>query len=171
MYEEKYCSACGSPLVLKPCVGEPEPVPYCDTCKEYRFPKFNVAVCTAIFNKDKTKVLMMRQYGREKFNFLAGYINIGETAEEALPREMMEEMGMKPSSVKYLYTYYFAKTNTLMVNFLTTVDSEDLSGMSASEVDEARWLTFSEAIANVIPGGGAEKLINYVKVEFSNTVK
>ncbi len=170
MYEEKYCSVCGSLLVLKPCDGEVELVPYCDICKEYRFPKFNVAVCTAIFNKDKTKVLMMRQYGREKFNFLAGYINIGETVEEALPREMMEEMGMRPSSVKYLYTYYFAKTNTLMVNFLTTVDSEDLSGKSTSEVDEARWFTFSDAVANVIPGGGAEKLINHVKGEFKVTI-
>ncbi|MCQ2350443.1 MAG: NUDIX domain-containing protein [Paludibacteraceae bacterium] len=162
----KYCSVCGSPLVLKPCIGETELVPFCETCNEYRFPKFNVAVCTAIFNKDKTKVLMMRQYGREKFNFLAGYINIGETAEDALPREMMEEMHIKPSSVRFLYTYYFAKTNTLMVNFLTTVDSEDLSGMSTSEVDEARWFTFSEAIAHVIPGGGAEKLLKFVEHEF-----
>ncbi len=108
----------------------------------------------------------MRQYGREKFNFLAGYINIGETAEEALPREMMEEMHIKPSSVRFLYTYYFAKTNTLMVNFLTTVDSEDLSGMSTSEVDEARWFSYSDAVLNVIPGGGAEKLLNFIKCEF-----
>lgn len=161
-----YCMKCGTPLVLKSCEGEPNLIPFCEQCNEYRFPMFNVAVCTAIFTHDKKKILMMRQYGREKYNFLAGYVNKGEEAEHALHREMMEEMGMVPASEKYLYTAYFAKSNTLMINFLTTVNAEDLSHRALNEVDEVHWFTYEEACESVIKGSLAERLLNTVKDEF-----
>lgn len=146
---------------MRPCEGEPQPIPYCNECGEYRFEQFNVAIITAIFNADRTKLFMMRQYGREKFNFLAGYVNKGESAEEALKREMQEEMGMTLVSHKMLFTSYFAKSNTLMIAFEATVDSEDLSRRNEREVDEARWFcSYSEAYDAVIKGAVAEKLLS-----------
>lgn len=155
-----YCNICGTRLELREGEGEPNLIPFCPSCGEYRFEQFNVAIITAIFNTDRTKLFMMRQYGREKFNFLAGYVNKGESAEEALKREMMEEMGMTLVSHKMLFTHYFAKSNTLMIAFESTVDSEDLSGMNEREVDEARWFcSYDEAWEAVIKGAVAEKLL------------
>ena len=108
-----YCKICGTELEMQPCEGEPKPIPFCPSCGEYRFEQFNVAIITAIFNQDHTKLFMMRQYGRDKFNFLAGYVNKGESAEEALKREMMEEMGMTLVSYKMLFTSYFDKSNII----------------------------------------------------------
>ena len=160
-----YCKVCGTRLELRECEGEPNLIPFCPSCGEYRFEQFNVAIITAIFNQDRSKLFMMRQYGREKYNFLAGYVNKGESAEEALRREMMEEMGMTLVSHKMLFTYYFAKSNTLMIAFESTVDSEDLSGMNEKEVDEARWFcSYNEAWEAVIKGAVAEKLLSTIKL-------
>ncbi|MFA6778732.1 MAG: NUDIX domain-containing protein [Paludibacteraceae bacterium] len=162
----EFCTKCGNALELRACAGEENFIPFCTKCNEYRFPMFNVAICTALFNKDRSKILMMRQYGREKYNFLAGYVNKGEDAEHALFREMQEEMNMTPDSVEFLYTVYFQKSNTLMLNFLTTVKDESLAGASSNEVDEVHWFNYEEAYEAVIKGSLAEKLLKTVKPLF-----
>lgn len=166
-----YCDKCGHPLIMKECLGEPEPIPYCEKCGEFHFPMFNTAICTVIFNRNMTHVMMMRQYGREKYNFLAGYVNKGEDAETALRREMMEEMHMAPISSRYLYSVYFDKSNTLMLNYLTVVSEQSLSGRSITEVDDAQWFTFAEADQHVIRNNApsqnlADRLLHYVEHEF-----
>lgn len=163
-----YCHVCGSALELRPCEGEYTDIPYCNECNEYRFATFNVAVCTALFNSNYSKLLMMRQYGRENYNFLAGYITQGEDAETALRREMFEEMGMYPEKIEYLYSAYFQKSNTLMLNFLTNVKTESLDMASQTEVDEARWFnSFEQAYEAVIKGSLAERLLKYVASRFA----
>lgn len=158
-----YCNKCGTKLEMAECKGEPQPVPYCPWCGEYKFEQFNAAVIVAILSEDRKRIFMMKQYSREFYNFLAGYINKGESAEEALRREMMEEMGMTPTSEKILFTQYFAKTNTLMIAFEATVADEDISHANPDEVDEARWFdSFEEAYAAVIKGAVAERLMKLI---------
>lgn len=162
----KFCTKCGSKLILKECDGERNLIPFCPECNEYRFPVFNLAIVTAIFSKDWKKILMMKQYGREKYNFLAGYVDKGENAEETLVREMQEEMGMTPVFYKYVYSKYFEKSNTLMLNYISTVETEDLSHRSKTEVDEVHWFDFQQASEAVIKNSLAEKLLLYSKNMF-----
>ena len=152
---------------MRPCEGEPQPIPYCTKCGEYRFEQFNVAVIAAIFSPDHSKLLMMRQYGREKYNFLAGYVNKGESAEEALRREMMEEAGLQLKEQKILFTSYFAKSNTLMIAFEATAQSEAFTP-HPTEVDELRWFTsYADAYDAVIKGAVAERLLTYVRQQWT----
>jgi len=158
-----YCKKCGTKLEMAECKGEPQPVPYCPWCKEFRFEQFNVAVIVAILSEDRKRIFMMKQYSREFYNFLAGYVDKGESAEEALRREMMEEMGFTPTYSKILFTQFFAKTNTLMIAFEATVADEDTSHINPDEVDEARWFdSFDEAQAAVIKGAVAERLLKLI---------
>lgn len=53
----KYCSECGTQLIEKEC-GIDGLVPYCPTCKQFRFPMFNSAISTIIFNPTKDKILI-----------------------------------------------------------------------------------------------------------------
>ena len=161
-----YCVKCGKMLIERACEGEPTLIPYCPHCEEFRFETFNVAVCTAAFSPDQTRILMMRQYGREKYNFLAGYVNKGESAEEALKREMLEEMNLVATKKEFLYTAYFAKSNTLMLNYRTVVSTDALTGQNKKEVDDVKWFTYAEATRFVIPGSLAEKLLISLKDRF-----
>ena len=77
----KYCSECGTKLIEKEC-GIDGLVPYCPTCKQFRFPMFNSAISTIIFNPTKDKILLIKQYGKDFNVLVAGYIIKGENAKD-----------------------------------------------------------------------------------------
>lgn len=154
MNQMTHCCECGAKLVLKDCPHEGM-IPYCEQCGEFRFPIFSTAISTAVLNPAQDKILLIKQYGRDFYVLLAGYINKGESAEEALVREVREEVALNVTSYQLMKTSYFAPSNTLMVNFVSAADSDDLSHIT-DEVDEAAWFTFDEALENIVPDSLAE---------------
>lgn len=153
----KFCIECGERLELKECKGEGL-IPYCNRCNAFRFPIFNTAISTTIYNKDMDKLILIQQYGREANILVAGYVNKGESAEEALVREVKEELRLNVVDYKFVKSKYYEKSNTLMVNFISFVDSEDLSNIS-SEVDRAKWFSLEEAKEAILKGSLAEEFL------------
>ena len=90
----KYCYECGERLTERELENEGI-VQYCEKCGEYRFPIFSTAVSMIVENPDKTKILLIQQYGRKNNILVAGYVNKGENAESAVMREVMEETGLE----------------------------------------------------------------------------
>lgn len=153
-----YCSTCGSKLIEKEKINE-GPFPYCPSCEEYRFPVFNTAVSMIVLNPDKTKVLMIQQYGKP-FNILvAGYVDKGECLEEALCREVKEEIGLNVISYTYNRSEYFPKSNTVICNFACVVQDESLEHVSTWEVDHAQWYPIDEALQHVKPESLAKRFL------------
>ncbi len=158
----KYCYECGTGLVQRKLDGEGI-IPYCESCGEYRFPIFSAAVSMIVQNCDKTKILLIQQYGKRDNILVAGYINKGESAEQAVVREIREEIGLDVISMKFNKSAYFEKSNTLMLNFSCIVNSESLSGLNTGEVDTAKWFTPDRAREEIKPGSLARCfLINYL---------
>ena len=137
-----YCPDCGNELVLKELKNEGM-VPYCTKCNEYKFPKFNAAVSMIVRYKDK--IILIKQYGKDDYILVAGYINITESAEEAVYRELKEELNLIPTSIKINRTKYYEKSNTLLINFTVFVD--DISNLSITdEVDSYDIFSIEDAI-------------------------
>lgn len=111
-----YCVKCGARLVTRP-NGIDGPVPYCPRCQEFRFPKFSSAISAIIFNPDKTKVLLLQQYGQPQHILLAGYINPGKNAKQALKREVKEETSLRLTSFSYNDNAYYQPHEVLMHNY------------------------------------------------------
>ena len=154
--EMKYCMACGTKLVTKHLDGEGE-IPYCETCGEFRFPVFNTAVSMIVTNEDRTKIVLIKQYGRPHYILVAGYINKGEDAEDAAIREVKEEMGLDVTSVHFNHSHYFEPSNTLMLNFTVTVAGE--SPTPNREIDSYRGFTPEEAKENIKQGSLAARFL------------
>lgn len=153
----KHCVECGNELIEKEC-GIDGLIPFCPVCKEFRFPTFNSAISTIIFNPDKDKILMIQQYGKP-FNILvAGYINKGENATQALLREVQEEVGLDIVNYTYNENIYFDKSNTLIHNYISYVNSETFQ-IAEEEVDSARWFTIQEAVVEVKPNSLAKRFL------------
>lgn len=112
----KYCSECGTKLIEKEC-GIDGLVPYCPTCKQFRFPMFNSAISTIIFNPTKDKILLIKQYGKDFNVLVAGYITKGENAKETLIREIKEEINLNVIDYTYNDNEYYQPSNTLMHNY------------------------------------------------------
>ncbi len=158
----KYCYECGSKLTERTLENEGI-IPYCEKCGEYRFPIFSTAVSMIVENPDKTKILLIQQYGRKNNILVAGYVNKGENAENAVMREVMEETGLKVVDMHFNKSEYFEKTNTLMLNYACTVENESLAHLNTGEVDKAQWFTHERARENIKPQSLAEKfLLHYL---------
>lgn len=164
-----YCYECGEKLTIKECFNHGMSdgfFPYCTKCSEFRFPFFNVAVSSVIFNKDYSKILLIKQYGRDINILVAGYVNKKETLEEALKREVLEEVNLKVLDFKFNESKYFEKSNSLICNFITSVEDENFK--LTTEVDAAQWFGIKEAKAAVYKNSLAEYFLN-LAVEKSKT--
>lgn len=156
----KYCLECGTALILKALKNEGD-IPYCEKCGEYRFPVFSTAVSMIVQSPDKSKILLIQQYGRHDNILVAGYVNKGESAEEAVVREVREETGMGVLSLDYNRSEYFPRTNTLMLNFSCVADSDCLDGLNTDEVDHAEWFTPAQARERIRPESLAKRFLLY----------
>ena len=154
----KYCYECGEKLTERELENEGI-VPYCEKCREYRFPIFSTAVSMIVENIDKTKILLIQQYGRKNNILVAGYVSKGENAENAVVREVMEETGLKVVDMNFNKSEYFEKTNTLMLNYSCRVEDESLAHLNKGEVDKAQWFTHEQACENIKPDSLAKKFL------------
>lgn len=154
----EYCMECGTKLTEKFLKNEGM-VPFCEKCNAYRFPVFSTAVSMEVLNPARDKVLLIKQYGKDRYILVAGYIDKGECAEHTVAREVMEEIGLSVSQIHFEKSEYFAPSNTLMLNFSCVAESEDLSGVSGEEVDECRWFSLEEAAHQIAKGSLAGKFL------------
>jgi NAD+ diphosphatase len=145
--EMNYCMQCGTKLVMKYHESEGKEIPYCSTCSDYRFPVFNTAVSMVVTNQAEDRILLIKQYGRDRYILVAGYINKGEDAKHAVIREVGEEMNLRVVKVRFNHSHYFSKSNTLMLNYTAIVDSMDVH--ENNEIDSYRWFSREEAAKNV----------------------
>jgi len=155
--EMNYCMQCGIRLQKRFHETEGREIPWCAGCGAFRYPVFNTAVSMLVMNEAKDRIILIRQYGKPTYVLVAGYVNQGEDAEDAAVREVKEELGLTVTSVSFNHSHYFARSNTLMLNFTVTVSEQDAH--PNWEVDSWRWFSTEEARTNIRPGSLAKAFL------------
>lgn len=160
----EYCYTCGNKLEERYLENEGN-VKYCSKCEKYVFEIFSTAISVVILNKNATKTLLIEQYNQKKYILVAGYINKGESAENAALREIKEEVGLNVSKLIFQKTEYYEKSNTLMINFIALVDDENVK--PNFEIDNYKWFTIDEGLKNIAPNSLAKRfyVLAYYKVK------
>ncbi|MBP3852666.1 MAG: NUDIX domain-containing protein [Erysipelotrichaceae bacterium] len=143
----RHCMECGTKLEMKYLKSEGKEIPYCTTCEDYRFPVFNTAVSMIVTNETKDKILLIKQYGRDIYILVAGYVNQGEDAEDAVVREVKEEMDLDVISLHFNHSHYYARSNTLMLNYTVVVKGQ--TPHPNGEIDQWNWFTVDQARKNI----------------------
>ena len=153
----KYCPVCGAKLSLRqhPTDG---PVAWCPRCGNWRYPLFTIAVSVAVLDPMRTRMLLIRQYGEPGSVFVAGYVDKGETAEDAVVREVREELGMTARELRFHRSRWYAPSETLMLHYSVTVPEDEPS--PNWEVDDWEWVPIGEARSRLAPDGLAEQLLD-----------
>ena len=156
-----YCPACGKKLYPKEQPHE-APALYCSCCEEYRFPLYCAAVAVTVLDAVGENMILIRQYGDPDPVLVAGYIDKGETAEEAVMREVREELGMTVRDFSFLRSHYYAPSETLMLHYVVTVSEK--AAAPNWELDSWEWVSVERAPKLVKPGSLAESfLLDYEK--------
>lgn len=89
---------------------------------------------------------MSKYAGRtyKKYALLAGFVEIGETVEETVKREVMEEVGLKVKNVRYYKSQPWSFSDTVLMGFYCDLDGEDSITLDEEELALAEWFEREE---------------------------
>lgn len=134
--DNRFCGRCGRELVDS---GR-ERALRCPVCGCTRYPKICPGVIVAIRNGDK--LLLTKYAGRyiKHYALVAGFNEIGETLEETVHREVMEEVGLKVKNLRYYKSQPWVFTDTLLVGFFCDLDGGDEITLQESELSVGTWV-------------------------------
>lgn len=156
----KYCGRCGSMMKRD---GK-ERMLYCEKCRNMEFPKICPAVIIGV--TDGNRILMSKYAGRayKKYALLAGFTEIGETAEETVKREVMEEVGLKVKNIRYYKSQPWSFSDTLLMGFYCDLEGDGTITLDRNELALAEWFE-REDIPEVTSN---ESLTNEMIMRFKN---
>lgn len=131
----RFCGHCGKPVVH----DEKERMLRCPDCGNMIFPKIAPAVIVAVI--DGNRILMSKYAGRayKKYALIAGFTEIGETVEETVAREVMEEVGLKVKNIRYYKSQPWGVDSNLLLGFFADLDGDDTIRLDENELSEAEW--------------------------------
>ena len=117
---------------------------YAESCHNMEFPKICPAVIIGVTDGDK--ILMSKYAGRtyKKYALLAGFTEIGETLEETVQREVMEEVGLKVKNIRYYKSQPWSFTDTLLMGFYCDLDGGAAITLDREELAMAEWFQRDE---------------------------
>jgi NAD+ diphosphatase len=153
--DQKYCGACGSRSWADPaghqrtCSGT--------SCGKLLFPRIEPAVITLVLSPSAggsaepgPKALMGRHQGSapDAWALIAGFVDIGESLEDAVRREVAEETGVAVGEVRYQASQAWPFPAGLMLGFRAVALREDIA-VDQDEIVEARWFTRAELGAHL----------------------
>lgn len=136
----RFCGTCATPLEH----DKKERMMRCPKCGAMHYPKISPAVIVAV--TDGERLLMTKYAGRSytKYALIAGFAEIGETIEETVRREVMEEVGLKVKNIRYYKSQPWSFTDTMLFGFFCELDGDGTIRLDEEELSAGEWLRRDE---------------------------
>ncbi|MGL1892377.1 MAG: NAD(+) diphosphatase [Spirochaetaceae bacterium] len=129
-----FCGVCGTKSIL----DDSEGCNTCPNCSEKFFPAQFPAVIVAIIKGDEILLAHNVNFPGDMTSIIAGFVDLGENAEEAIKREVMEEVGLKVKNIKYHSSQNWGFTSSLMLGYTAEYESGEIK-IDEVEIDKAGW--------------------------------
>lgn len=135
-----FCGACGSPLAP----DATERALRCEKCGQLQFPVIAPAVIVAITHGDSILLARNLRSAVNRYTLISGYVEVGETLEHAVRREVLEEVGLHLRSLRYLGDQPWGISGSHMFAFHAEAVGDEPIVIQESELSDARWFHRSE---------------------------
>ena len=137
----KFCGACGHINNSK----EGGFVKICSNikCGKSHFPRTDPAIITLISFKDKVLLGRSPRFPEGMYSTLAGFVEPGESLEQALEREVFEEVGVKVKNIRYFHSQPWPFPASLMLGFFAEAETTKLD-IDYNEIEDAHWFSIEE---------------------------
>ena len=135
--QEQYCGSCGTKLEE----SSWERAFVCPKCGKTTYPRLMPAVIVAVLHGDRILVTSYANRPGRGYALIAGFTEIGETVEETVHREVLEEVGLKVKNLRYYKSQPWSFTDTVLLGFYCELDGEeDEVHLDRDELKEAHWM-------------------------------
>ena len=118
----------------------------CPSCGRIIYPRIQPAVIVGVTNGDSLLCTKYNRPGASFYALVAGFTEIGETAEETVMREVMEEAGLRVKNIRYYKSQPWGIADDLLMGFYCDVDGDDTIRMDRTELKEALWVPRKEIV-------------------------
>ncbi|HEY1277563.1 MAG TPA: NAD(+) diphosphatase [Thermoleophilaceae bacterium] len=135
----RFCSNCGAPTVSSDAGHQRR----CPSCGALHFPRTDPVVIMRVIADDRLLLGRQASWPEERYSILAGYVEPGETLEQAVRREVLEESGVRVESVEYVASQPWPFPTSLMLGFEGRAAGGD-PRPGDGELADVRWFTRSE---------------------------
>jgi len=136
----RHCAACGA--ASEAAEGGWKRI--CPSCKTEHFPRTDPVVIMLPVNGEKCLLGRQAAWPKGVYSALAGFLEPGESIEEACARELFEEAALKATAVRYHSTQPWPYPSSLMIGLIAEVEDGEATP-DQTELDEVRWFTRDEA--------------------------
>ncbi len=136
----RFCGCCGSPGMK----SKKERSIVCTSCGNTVYPKISPAVIVAITYEGK--LLLTKYAGREytRYALIAGYTEFGETLEDTVRREVMEEVGLEVKNIRYYKNQPWGFSDSILVGYWAEVSGSPQIRLDETELSTAVFMTPQE---------------------------
>jgi len=138
----RFCANCGAPTEMVDAGWKRA----CPSCKVEHFPRTDPVVIMLAVRGDKGLLGRSGRFASSMWSCLAGFVEPGESVEDAVRRETMEEAGVKCGRVRYLFTQPWPFPMSLMIGCHAEALNEELT-IDTNELVGARWFSKDECAA------------------------
>ena len=139
--DNRYCGKCGGPNGFHPT----ERALQCPRCGQVVYPRINPAVIVGVTKGDRLLITRYRT-GYAHNALVAGFTEIGETAEETVQREVMEETGVRVKNIRYYKSQPWGMAQDLLLGFFCEADGDGEIRMDANELKYAEWVSRADIV-------------------------
>lgn len=131
----KFCGVCGAPMKMHTDISK-----RCTNCGKEVWPQLATAIIVLVHRGDEVLLVHARNFKSDFYGLVAGFVETGETLEEAVHREVAEETGIQIGNLCYFGSQPWPYPCGLMVGFNADYDGGDLH-LQQSELSKGAWFT------------------------------
>jgi len=129
----KYCGVCGGPMRFDTDISKK-----CEHCGKEVWPQLAIAIIVLIRKGDEVLLVHARNFRHDFYGLVAGFVETGETLEQAVHREVMEETGLHITNLRYYGSQPWPYPCGLMVGFTADYESGNIH-LQHSELSKGAW--------------------------------
>lgn len=135
----RFCERCGGPLATE----EAGFAKRCEACQEGVYPRTDPAVMILVTRGDRCLLARQPRFPAGMFSTLAGFVEVGESLEECVRRETLEEVGLAVDGLRYVASQPWPFPQSLMLGFRAE-SADDALRLDDDELEAARWFSRGE---------------------------
>lgn len=160
-----YCSICGGRNDWQ----KGQMVMQCTECQHKHYPV--IAPCIIVAVTKGAQILLARHHRHTQmiYTLIAGFVEVGETLEQCVARELKEEVGIEVKDIQYVKSQPWAFPSNLMLGFRAVYANGEFC-IDTHELQDANWFSF-DALPPLPPQGTISRdLIEYLKNDLGSSV-